>query len=253
MDYDRTTIPDTYDAGRELSESGKRSALVFFAENLIADEISTIVDLGCGTARFSRALADLFDADVLGVDPSRNMLDQARKKVNSDRLTFALGSGEAIPAADGSIDLVFMSMVLHHLKDPVRAAEECRRVLRVGGSICIRNTVSDEISSYPYLEFFPSIRKIIAGELVSRSYLSDVFAGAGCSLAVQRSAWDEVAPNWPAYAAKVALKADSFIARLPDQEFKHGLEALRSHAERADPSQPVGLNVDQFVFRKTMR
>lgn len=195
MDYDRTKVPQTYDAGREMSISDKAAALAFFVEKLTADSVRSIIDLGCGTARFSAALADVFEADVLGVDPSSKMLDQARNKFHDSRLNFALGSGELIPADDDSCDLVFMSMVLHHLSDPAQVARECYRVLRTGGSVCIRNTVLDEIGTYPYLTFFPGIESIISQQLRSRAALNAAFADAGCGLIAHETVWDQLAPD----------------------------------------------------------
>ena len=250
VDYDKTFIPDSYDAGRDISASEKRLSLKFFAEKLNVDDMSNVIDLGCGTARFSEALADVFEASVVGIDPSTKMLEQARNKTNDDRLRFALGSGEALPVEAASADMVFMSMVLHHLADPEKVAQECRRVLRNGGSICIRNTVSNETSSYPYLRFFPSIGAIIGAQLISRERLNEMFLTAGFKLVAHQSDWHEVASNWQSYADKLALKADSFVARLSDSEFKSGLEAIRKHAENQVANERVGLNVDLFVYQK---
>ena len=71
-----------------------------------------VLDLCCGTGRYSEALAAYFDAGVIGLDPSTKMLDQARKKLRDPRVRYQTGHGEAIPLADDSVDLIFMSMVL---------------------------------------------------------------------------------------------------------------------------------------------
>jgi trans-aconitate methyltransferase len=42
--------------------------------------ISLVVDLGCGTGRFSEMLAAELGARVIGLDPSEKMIDQARRK-----------------------------------------------------------------------------------------------------------------------------------------------------------------------------
>ncbi len=132
-----------------------------------------------------------------------------------------------------------------------QVAEECARILRSGGVVCIRNTVTEEIPSYPYLTFFPSIGEIIRSKLISRVRLGEVFNGAGFSLATHRSQWDQISPSWEKFADKISLRADSFTAQLPDDEFADGLNAIRIHSQSASPSERVGLNVDQFVFRNT--
>jgi ubiquinone/menaquinone biosynthesis C-methylase UbiE len=45
-----------------------------------------VLDLGCGTGRFSEALAAQFDAHVIGLDPSLKMLQVAREKQTRETL-----------------------------------------------------------------------------------------------------------------------------------------------------------------------
>ncbi len=250
MDYDASNIPVTYDAGREISVSAKDRMLEFFRTNLSSGSIAEVLDLGCGTGRLTQALSNTFDARVVGIEPSQKMIDQARAKTTSDRITFKQASGESLPLDDGSVDMVFLSMVLHHLVNPQETFNECRRVLRSGGYVCLRNTVADEIPSYPYLDVFPSIRSIIEGQLISRAQLHRYLTVAGFEQAAHLSDWDKVADSWQTYADKVALRADSFVARLDTQEFVTGLAALREKAKCRDASEKVGLNVDQFIYRK---
>ena len=130
MDYDKTRVPDTYDAGRTLNQPDRDALLAVFAAHIPAHEVATVVDLGCGTGRYSRFLSEALDAEVIGIDPSAKMLDQAIAKHDDARLSFRAGSAEKLPLDDGSADLVFMSMVHHHLKIPPETARECRRILR---------------------------------------------------------------------------------------------------------------------------
>ena len=205
--------------------------------------------LGCGTGRFSATLADVFDADVLGVEPSARMITQAREKHTNPRLSFVEAPGEALPVDDSSVDMIFMSMVLHHLKDPGRVALECWRALRAGGMVCIRNSVADEVRTYPYLDVFPSIGAIIERQLISRARLSEIFGQYGFTLKANVTQWHEIAPNWTAFAEKVALRADSFVAQLSDEEFEAGLAALRQKALTAPEDESAQLRVDLIVYQ----
>ncbi len=249
MDYDRTSVPDSYDAGREIADDKKRAFVAEFAQITGTSDISKIIDLGCGTGRFSATLADVFDADVLGVEPSSRMIAQAREKHDDPRLSFAEAPGEALPVEDSSADMIFMSMVLHHLKDPSRVALECWRALRAGGMVCIRNSMADEVGTYPYLDVFPSIRTIIERQLMTRAQLVDVFGQYGFSLKANETRWHDIAPNWSAFAEKMALRADSFVAQLSDAEFETGLAALREKALTAPQDESARLRVDLIVFQ----
>jgi ubiquinone/menaquinone biosynthesis C-methylase UbiE len=54
-----------------------------------------------------------------------------------DDIIVTFGNVESIPASDSSYDRVIVPCLLHHVKDPVKALEECNRVLKPGGHITI--------------------------------------------------------------------------------------------------------------------
>ena len=139
MDYDRTDIPATYDKARALAPETRRLWQDLLSLYVKPAEVSLLIDLGCGTGRFSELLAAHFGVQVIGIDPSLKMLDQARRKPAIGNVAYCQGLAEALPMRDGCADLVFMSMVYHHFCDPSAVAKECRRVLRQGGYACIRN------------------------------------------------------------------------------------------------------------------
>src|SRR5213078_4343623 len=130
MDYDSTDIAAAYDRGRDHGPEVLNLWMDVVSSHVKEQRIKTILDLGCGTGRFSEALAVRFDAEVIGIDPSEKMLEQARSKAHDPRIRYGPGRGESIPLPDGSVDLIFMSMIFHHFDNPKLAARECRRVLR---------------------------------------------------------------------------------------------------------------------------
>jgi ubiquinone/menaquinone biosynthesis C-methylase UbiE len=133
MDYDKTEIAATYDKARALAPETVRLWQDLLSVHIDPDASSLVIDIGCGTGRFSELLAARFGVRVIAIDPSQKMLDQARRKPTAVGVDNRQGSAEALPLPDGCADLVFMSMVYHHLIDPTVAAGECRRVLRHGG------------------------------------------------------------------------------------------------------------------------
>jgi len=175
------------------------------------------------------------------------MLEQARKKTNSKRVVFLEASGERIPVADGSADLVFMSMV-HHLSDIAVTARECLRVLRRGGRVCVRNSTVD--TPFPEMAFFPGLRAMIQRELPSRQRILDAFETVGFETKNHHLVRRVMASSWEAYTEKIALRATSFIARLPEEEFTAGIARLRAHTKVADPKEDISLDIDFFVFNK---
>lgn len=248
MDYDATDIAANYDLGRSYAPEVLDLWMSTVSSYVDDRAVTSILDLGCGTGRFSEALAVHFDAEVIGIDPSKKMLEQARSKHLDQRVRYQVGSAEAIPLPDDSVDLVFMSMIFHHLDDPALAARECRRALRDGGTAFMRAGTRERISSYPYVDFFPASRTVLERCLAKCVDVCQVFEHAGFRTVAVDLVTQEVAPTFQRYAEKIAAGADSVLASLSQSDFEAGLEALRSHAARVD-REAVFEPIDVFVFR----
>lgn len=248
MDYDSTDIPNVYDRGRDHGPEMLQLWMNVIASFVGKQRPATILDLGCGTGRFSQSLAEHFAAEVVGIDPSKKMLDQAQAKLRDRRVRYQLGHGEEIPLANDSVDLIFTSMTFHHFDDPRLVARECRRVLRDGGPVIVRTGTRERIPSYPYGDFFPQSIPIMEDLLPTSAFIREVFEAAGftaisCDVVIQ-----QIAPDYASYAEKIAAGADSVLAQLPANDFQNGLEALRAYAARAG-NNPVCEPIDVFVFR----
>ena len=206
------------------------------------------LDLGCGTGRFSEALAGFFRTEVIGIDPSAKMLDRAREKKNDQRVQYERGSAEAIPLASDSVDVIFMSMSFHHFSNRTLAARECRRVLRAGGVVFVRTGTREQIQAYPYVPFFPSTRAMIDKLLPNHAELREIFETVGLQLKASQLITQTIAPNWLAYADKLEAGGDSVLSRLSHEEFESGLAAVRNHAMDAG-DKPITEPIDLFVFQ----
>jgi ubiquinone/menaquinone biosynthesis C-methylase UbiE len=248
MDYDETDMPAVYDAARAFQPGVLEMWLERITARLPArGAIRDLIDVGCGTGRFTGPLAKLCAATALGIDPSEKMLAIARQKHHAASVSFRRGPAEDLPAGDASADLVFLSMSFHHFADRTKALRECRRVLRPHGLVCVRNSTAEQRS--PYAQFFPGYQEIADQVLPSAGDIGSSFEQAGFRLRSHDLVAHQMAPNWMALAEKAAMRADSILVRLPHASFVEGVLAMRAQAPSA-PDEFVGMNIDLFVFAK---
>lgn len=95
-----------------------------------------LLDVASGTGLMIKAALELGvnPADVTGVDPSKGMLAENRKR---NPVTLLEGKGEALPCADTSFDFVCMGYALRHVEDLGKLFNEFKRVLRPDGKVLI--------------------------------------------------------------------------------------------------------------------
>jgi 2-polyprenyl-6-hydroxyphenyl methylase/3-demethylubiquinone-9 3-methyltransferase len=108
-------------------------ASVFAARGL--DPVGkVIVDVGCGGGLMAEEIAGL-GATVIGIDPSAASIGTARAHAAGSGLAidYRVGSGECLPADDGSADVVYCVDVLEHVADLDAVIGETARVLKPGG------------------------------------------------------------------------------------------------------------------------
>lgn len=98
----------------------------------------TIVDLGCGTGWFTRALQHHYpEQQITGVDLSPGMIRHARQNVGENSFHWLVADAEAVPLPDESVDLIFSNLMLQWCQDPRPVLRECRRLLRPGGRLLV--------------------------------------------------------------------------------------------------------------------
>ncbi len=104
---------------------------------------TTVVELGSGTGKFTRALAPLGAARI-AVEPMAGMRREFRRAV--PEVAVVDGTAEAIPLPDGFADAVVCAQSFHWFR-PRTALREIARVLRPGGGLgLLWNTREERLS-----------------------------------------------------------------------------------------------------------
>src|SRR5271168_5163846 len=95
-----------------------------------------VLDAGCGTGHTTQYLSEEAGARFTGLDISAPSIHRALELAkDSDRLTFKVGTMDALDFSPASFDAVIAIESLYFPKDLAGAIREFKRVLRSGGQM----------------------------------------------------------------------------------------------------------------------
>ena len=109
-------------------------------EGILPEGARTVLDLGAGTGKLTRALAAR-GLEVVAVEPLAEVRTNLAWAAPEARILD--GAAEAIPLEDDSVDLITVAQAWHWV-DPERATAEAARVLRPGGTLALIWNKRDE-------------------------------------------------------------------------------------------------------------
>jgi ubiquinone/menaquinone biosynthesis C-methylase UbiE len=153
--------------------SDERLAPIKVALGALAEPPATALDLGTGTGRVARLVAEVWpQAEVLGADDSPGMIDEARR-LGGD-VHYDIADATSLPYPDDAFELVTLSNMIPFFG-------ELARVTAPGGSVIVAFTMGDRTPIY-----VPFSR--VRSELERRgfSHVADFDAGTGTALLAKK-------------------------------------------------------------------
>lgn len=112
-----------------------------------------VLDVGCGTGVLAEVLLRGGVKSVVGIDPSSAYVEYATSRLGRmGDASFKVGDAMDLPFPNDSFGAVLSTLVLNFIPDPLRAAEEMRRVTRKSGLIA--GCVWDYAGRMEMLRFF---------------------------------------------------------------------------------------------------
>src|SRR5450830_1518392 len=110
----------------------------------LLDDSWAVADLGCGTGAITQSLAPFVER-VIAVDESGAMLAAARKRLHGiENVDIRNGRLEALPLADGEVDVALVFLVLHYVNDPARVISYAVCGLTPGGRLLVLDIVPND-------------------------------------------------------------------------------------------------------------
>jgi ubiquinone/menaquinone biosynthesis C-methylase UbiE len=229
---DYRTAATVYEQGRALA-AGDLEHWRRAVHAIVPSDFGTVLDLGAGTGIFARAWSDWGARHVIACEPSASMRKVALDYRAARTISMVAGRAEQIPLMAGTVDLVWLSTVLHHIDDLAAWAVDTRRVLKAGGWLLIRNLFAD-------LGHMGWMAEIPGAERVRRWFptvtsVAGMLAAAGLEL-VDTAEVPESNPNWTtargaAAWVRMMRSADSVLLAFNDEEIEVALHRLESYPD----------------------
>jgi len=104
----------------------------FFLNSIDFKKCNLTCDVGAGAGKFSLLAAER-NVDVIAIDIDSSGLKRIKSK--NDLICVVLADAKNIPLKGGMFDAAFMMEVVDYIPELETVMEECRRILKVGGSL----------------------------------------------------------------------------------------------------------------------
>jgi ubiquinone/menaquinone biosynthesis C-methylase UbiE len=126
-----TETASRYDAMHAHEAGDDDASLAMLYSSLGALHVRSLLDVGSATGRVLPRLAEGFsNALICGIEPVEALVRQGVSSGVNKGYPLLLASGDALPFADKSFDVVCEFGILHHVPDPGRVIQEMLRVAR---------------------------------------------------------------------------------------------------------------------------
>jgi SAM-dependent methyltransferase len=189
-----------------------------------------VLDVGCGTGRLAAALAER-GARVWGVDPSEEMLRQARSNA-AGKAAFKLARAEALPFKDDWFDRAVLRLVVH-LVDRQQAFREIARVLGPGGRVVMATFAPSSFERFWVARAFPEVVEIDRHRFPDQDELTNELQAAGFAKVGSRGLVQGGRLARADALERIKGRYISTLRLLSEQAFREGL--ARAERELPDP------------------
>jgi len=231
VDYDAPGgAGESYDTLRPFSKFDQAvlDAAVEAAQVAKGDRV---LDVGCGTGRFSERLREL-GFRVTGYDPSETMLAAARERAAADHSTSHLlpinyvqgDANESLPK--GPFEAITAFYCIHYI-DVKPFARRALSELSDDGILAIATFPHRHFAEVIYARYFPSLPAIDMARFPSAQMLAEDLEEAGFEDIALRDIHLVFEDDPQTLITRIERKFLSSFFLIPDDEFQRGLTQMR--------------------------
>lgn len=190
-----------------------------------------VLDVGCGTGRFTLQLSTIGRALFCGLEPSIEMLRQAVAKDKSRSILWIRGDGQQLPFRDSVFDCVYMTMVLHHIDNKEKALAEIYRTVKKGGNCVVMTTSHSRIRKH-VLNDFPGVTALDLKRIPPVPFVKKVMREIGFRNVHYHPVCVEEEITLDEYLERVRKKYISTLTLLSPEAFCRGFDVFQQKARK---------------------
>lgn len=218
-----------------------------------------VVDLGCGTGLSTRPWGGRAE-NVIGIDPSADMLEAARAATSASNITYQYGTGQSTSLEASVADIVTCSSAVHWM-DPIPSVDEISRLLRNDGVLLVYGHYYPVFLRSPVLTaFYERWRKNLdqleyktEKQVAQKWPLSDLYTaiGAHAEFGYTRKHYLHSTLNWNPKEIEGFFRAHAGVPFLNERGYSDAdlmFVELRQLLDRLDPEQSTPLHLTYSVF-----
>ena len=214
-----------------------------------------VLDVGCGTGRYTSLISERTGRPVHGLDMAIGMLAGACRRAEEMGTDLLLVRGDAtiLPFRDGAFDAATLFLVVHHVEDLASMARELFRVLAPGGRVLVQTRSHEEIEG-SYIALFPRVLDIDLARFPPIPVLEGHLEGAGFE-GIGHSR--EENPDCVLTCEQIMRRVDgrfiSTLSLMSDEEFAEGREVFSQRLRERYGEGPVPTASFTFVWADVPR
>lgn len=211
----------------------------------------SVIDAGCGSGRVTAKLLDrLPDGNVLCVDASESMIEQARETLG-DRADYLVADLAELEVPE-PVDLVFSTATFHWLPDHDRLFSRLHSALRPGGRLVAQCGGAGNVAEHARHILEVAMRPAFAPHFEGMTVMWNFATPEETEERLRRagfedvSCWLEEKPVQPEdpYAFTTTVTMGPHLARLPEKMRREFAEAVLAQEDDPLTLKYVRLNIE---------
>ena len=226
---DYSKIAEYYDRGRAAAGPIIELWMGFVAKYINKGRETRLLDVGCGTGRFTLPIAKRFNCRVTGADMSSEMLEKAKDKDINGIIRWQIQDIHEMTYSDESFDVIFMSNVIHHCDTPAKALNECHRVLADNGVILIRYGAIEQVREDLTHLCFPETLALDEERTPSVVQMEKWMLEAGFTGVNTEEVQQNTFQTCEALIEAYARKNTSVLSMISEEAYEAGMGRLRKY------------------------